>query len=213
MKKLKSCKLFTLIELLVVIAIIAILASMLLPALSKARGRAIDIQCKNRLKTWGQAFAFYSDDYEDYLMLNRSRTGTWGWKPGFAEIMRRYKYLPQIKADGDRFEYCPARLTAHSWVTGSTHYSSFTTYGLPEKILLAISSANMYTIKTSHLKSGAYILADVCYDTEGNAGGNGMYEDWRHQKRANGLFTDGHVASLQEPKGTFTVGGERDSVK
>jgi prepilin-type N-terminal cleavage/methylation domain-containing protein len=67
---------FTLIELLVVIAIIAILAALLLPGLAVAKAEAMRVKCVNNQKQVGTAWALYTGDNREFLVLNGGDTDT-----------------------------------------------------------------------------------------------------------------------------------------
>ena len=105
-------KKFTLIELLVVIAIIAILASMLLPALNKAREKAKMIQCVNNLKSWGNVLTMYAGDFSDYFPNNGLPADVWKEAKGYEYIWSRQNAAPFLRITKPYFItrgiiYCP----------------------------------------------------------------------------------------------------------
>lgn len=115
-------KQFTLIELLVVIAIIAILASMLLPALNRARDTAKKAKCSANLKQWATAAQMYAADRNDwfvvYSLQNGGQAGAFRWEL-LLYIKPQVDYTVATNRSGTRFyvDTVTGVMQCSSWIS------------------------------------------------------------------------------------------------
>lgn len=187
-------KRFTLIEVLVVVAIIGILASMLLPALGKARNKAKAVTCVNNLKSVGVGNQMYADDYSGYYAPARV-DGAYRWDNitefkdyvgwGSAQLpdgipeksacpvaYAKAVKAGQIQNDGavkGQYTY------AHSYIDGGASYRGVS--------MEQVEASTMINAGETFGSQGFYARNDM----------QGQGFDDRHDDKANALFFDGHV--------------------
>jgi prepilin-type N-terminal cleavage/methylation domain-containing protein/prepilin-type processing-associated H-X9-DG protein len=213
-------KAFTLIELLVVIAIIAVLASLLLPALARSKETARRINCLSNLRQMNIAAWVYVENYEGYYPIAYYDGTNDGAPARFCWDLTTVagnpaSVIPGLlwqSSDPLKIQQCPSYMGGQAnWLvdpyTGYNYNTSYIGHGELESITApAKASALNFPAKIAIFGDGQYAggankFMRAPWANPGDRSFRGRYagtQGFRHAKKSNAAFCDGHAESLSK---------------
>jgi prepilin-type processing-associated H-X9-DG protein/prepilin-type N-terminal cleavage/methylation domain-containing protein len=205
-------KSFTLIELLVVIAIIAILASILLPALNKARAKAYLIGCVNQESQLGKAIQLYCSDFDDFFPAASSQTKPFPMLYDGKYITKSMILCPGAKEYGKRMWWYPTNKSCYLFnrrLSGNitapyTDVSPVKQSNL-KKPSMDISVFEGLVREPNTVEIYCYgSLPGYVLNFNPILGAHSFWDRERHSGYVNCLFADGHVGTIKNKSEFYT---------
>lgn len=199
---------FTLVELLVVIAVIALLASMLLPALGKAKSTSRAIMCSGNMRQWTVGTHVYADSWQDYLpphiMATPSLTSYTYWNRWDSWL--RDVFLPNARQEnylrGKDINGCPEH-SEKVYVSSPFTTARIFSYGESYTICNPATVIGFQLCKLNQITNPGRTIQITDMTNDINAPGYRFDSSpervgYLHLGKANCLFVDGHVAGKRQ---------------